>query len=82
MTSARLAPLLSAISERVESTLPNWSGLFASQSFCGDSLILAPFAPPLISEPLNVDALAQAVSTISVTERPELLIASLTDAIS
>jgi len=44
-------------------TLDNSGGLFTSQSFCGASLIRAPLAPPLLSEPRKVDADAQAVET-------------------
>ena len=44
-------------------TFDNSEGLFTSQFFCGSSLILAPLAPPLLSEPLKVDADAQAVET-------------------
>jgi len=44
-------------------TLDNSDGLFTSQSFCGSSLIRAPLAPPLLSDPLKVDADAQAVET-------------------
>ena len=39
-------------------------GLFIVQSFCGESLILDPLAPPLKSVHLKVDALDQAVSII------------------
>ena len=42
-------------------TFDNLSGLFTSQFFWGSNIILAPLAPPLLSEPLNVDAEAQAV---------------------
>ena len=45
--------------------------MLASQSFWGAKRILAPFAPPLRSEFLNVDALAHAVSTISWIESPD-----------
>ena len=45
--------------------LESWEGLFTFQSFCGASLILAPLAPPLLSEPLKVDADAHAVETKS-----------------
>ena len=76
IASAILAPFASAIGVRTERTLESCSGLFAAQSFCGANLILAPFAPPLLSEPRNVEALAQAVSTISEIERPLVLIAS------
>ena len=65
MVSAMLAPCADAIGSRVESTLASWSGLFPSHSFCGESRILAPLAPPRLSDPLNVEALAHAVSTIS-----------------
>ena len=37
------------------------SGSLTSQEFCGSKAILAPFAPPRLSEPLNVDADDQAI---------------------
>ena len=44
--------------------------LFTSQSFCGARRILAPFAPPLLSDPLNVAADAHAVVTSCAVVRP------------
>ena len=52
----------------------NWDGLFTFQSFCGASRTRAPFAPPLLSEPLYGDADAQAVETNWDTESPDLAI--------
>ena len=52
----------------------NSIGLLASQSFCGANLILAPFAPPLLSDPLKVEAEAQAVFTSCETESPDFKI--------
>ena len=46
-------------------------GSLPSQLFCGDRLILAPFAPPLKSEPLKVLALSQATVIRSEIERPD-----------
>ena len=63
--SAIDAPTSLDIDSYISITLVSCAGLFASQSFCGANLILEPFAPPRISEPLKVDALAHAVSTIS-----------------
>ena len=42
----------------------------------------APFAPPRLSEPRNVDADAQAVETRSETERPEARIFAFSAAAS
>ena len=53
-----------------------------SQFFCGSNLILAPFAPPLLSDPLKVDAEAQAVETNCDTERPDFAIFILRISIS
>ena len=44
-------------------TFFNSLGLFASQFFCGSRRIRAPFAPPRLSVPRNVDADAHAVVT-------------------
>ena len=52
----------------------NFFGLFTDQLFCGSSLILAPFAPPLLSDPLKVDGRAQAVDTSSDIEKPDFII--------
>ena len=46
-----------------DKTSSNCIGLFTSQNFCGDNLILAPLAPPLLSEPLKVEADDHAVLT-------------------
>ena len=55
---------------RVPITFDNSSGLFTSQLLCGSKQILAPLAPPLLSDPLKVDAEAQAVFTISEMLNP------------
>ena len=65
ITSATDAPVSEAIPSSTLRTRDNCSGLFACQSFCGARRIRAPLAPPRRSEPRNVEALAQAVSTIS-----------------
>ena len=70
------------ISWYLDNTFESWSGLLATQSFWGANLILAPLAPPLISVPLKVDALAHAVSTISEIDNPELAIFSFAASIS
>ena len=57
--------------------LDNSDGLFTSQSFCGASLIRAPLAPPLLSEPRKVDAEAQAVETNWEIESPDFNIFAL-----
>ena len=57
-------------------TISTLEVLFISQSFCGDNLILAPFAPPLLSDPLNVEADAHAVDTNWDIERPDFNILS------
>ena len=53
------------------------SWLIDAQSFCGARRMRAPFAPPRLSEPRNVDADAQAVDTSSDTDRPEARILPL-----
>ena len=63
--SAKDAPVSDAIPSSIGNTLASCSGLLASQSFWGASRIRAPFAPPRKSESRKVEALAQAVSTIS-----------------
>ena len=55
---------------KAEITLANLVGLFTFQFFCGSNIILAPLAPPLLSEPLKVEAEAHAVETNSETEMP------------
>ena len=72
--SARLAPTSKEIDFKTETVLDNLSGSFASQSFCGDSVTLAPFAPPRKSDVLKVFALSQAIETLSEIESPELKI--------
>ena len=66
----------------VLSTFANWVGWFTSQSFCGARRMRAPFAPPRLSDPRNVDADAHAVETNSDTERPETRILRLREAMS
>ena len=51
------------IPSSVSSTFASWAGWLTSQSFCGARRMRAPFAPPRLSEPRNVDADAQAVET-------------------
>ena len=63
-------------------TLSTFAILFISQSFCGCSLILAPFAPPLLSEPLKVDADAHAVDTSWEIDNPDFKILFLRKFIS
>ena len=46
-------------------TFDSLDGLLTFQFFCGSNIILAPLAPPLLSEPLNVEAEAHAVETRS-----------------
>ena len=60
--SATEAPHSAAIFSYIGSTSFSCAGLFASQLLWGSRRIRAPFAPPRISEPLKVAALAQAVS--------------------
>ena len=59
------------ILSKVATTFDNCAGLFASQFFCGAKLILAPFAPPRLSELRKVEAEAHAVATISEIESPD-----------
>ena len=80
ITSAKLAPLFSAIGANCESTFAKRTGSFPCQSFCGANLIRAPLAPPRLSEPLNVRALSHAVETKSATEILAAAIAALTSA--
>ena len=44
--------------------LDGLAGLFTSQLFCGSNRKRPPLAPPRLSDPLKVDAEAQAVLTI------------------
>ena len=44
------------------------------QSFCGCSLILAPLAPPRLSDPLKVEAEAHAVETNCEMDNPDFKI--------
>ena len=67
---------------RVFSTFASRSGWLTSQSFCGARRMRAPFAPPRLSEPRNVDADAQAVETSSETDRPEARILPFSEAMS
>ncbi len=67
---------------RVFSTFASWAGWLTSQSFCGARRMRAPFAPPRLSEPRNVDADAQAVETSSETDRPEARILLFSEAMS
>ena len=67
---------------RAFSTLASWAGWLTSQSFCGARRIRAPFAPPRLSDPRNVDADAHAVETSSETDRPEARTLPLSEAMS
>ena len=55
-------------------TLSVFDALFTSQFFWGSSLNLAPFAPPLLSDPLKVDADAHAADTNSEILSPHFKI--------
>src|SRR6267154_6066843 len=57
------------VASSFERTFANSGGLFTSQSFWGARRMRAPFAPPRLSEPRNVDA--QAVETSWETDRPD-----------
>src|SRR5271157_4194898 len=70
------------IPSMVCSTFLSLGGWLTSQSFCGARRIRAPFAPPRLSEPRNVDADAQAVETSSEIDRPEVRILVLRSAMS
>ena len=59
------------IVSNASNTLDNCAGLFAAQYFWGAKRILAPLAPPLLSDPRNVEAEAQAAETNSETVKPE-----------
>jgi hypothetical protein len=61
----------------VFSTFASWAGLLTAQSFCGARRMRAPFAPPRLSEPRNVDAEAHAVETSSPTVSPDARMALL-----
>ena len=63
-------------------TFASWAGWLTCQSFCGARRIRAPFAPPRLSEPRNVEADAQAVETSSGIDRPEARILALRLAMS
>ena len=67
---------------RTPSTVANWSGWFTAQSFCGARRMRAPFAPPRLSLPRNVDADAQAVDTSCETDSPDSRIRLLSAAMS
>ena len=56
---------------RVRSTVASSSGSLTSQPLCGSSRMRAPFAPPRLSLPRNVEADAHAVETSWDTVRPE-----------
>ena len=78
IVSAKLAPVSEAIVFITDNVFESLSGSFASQSFCGESHILAPLAPPLKSEALKVLALSHATDTLSEIDNPELEILALT----
>ena len=64
------------------STFASSAGWLTSQSFCGARRMRAPFAPPRLSEPRNVDADAQAVETSWETDKPEARIFAFSAAMS
>jgi hypothetical protein len=70
------------IFSRLFNTFDSWAGWLVSQFFCGARRMRAPFAPPRLSEPRNVDADAQAVETNSGTDTLEASILLLRVAIS
>ena len=55
-------------------TLSTFEILLICQSFCGCSLILAPLAPPRLSDPLKVEAEAHAVVTNCEMDNPDFKI--------
>ncbi len=61
------------------STVASVAGWFTSHCFCGSRRMRAPFAPPRLSEPRNVDADAHAVDTRSAVESPEARIVALSE---
>ena len=67
---------------RVPSTLASWSGSFTAQNRWGARRTRAPLAPPRLSLPRNVLALAQAALTSSLTPRPEASTLALRAAMS
>ena len=58
-------------------TFASSAGWLTSQSFCGARRMRAPFAPPRLSVPRNVDADAQAVVTSCEVDSPEARILAL-----
>ena len=66
----------------VFSTFASCFGWLTSQSFCGARRMRAPFAPPRLSEPRNVDADAHAVETSCETDRPDARILPFSEAMS
>ena len=59
------------IPSRARSTCASVSGSLTSQPRCGSRRMRAPFAPPRLSLPRNVEADAHAVETSWDTVRPE-----------
>ena len=72
IVSAKLIPNSEAIGSKIDKVADKRVGSLPSQSFCGANLILAPFAPPLKSDPLKVLALSQAIHIRSEIESPDL----------
>ena len=66
-TNLFLLSKLSLIFSKVLITLFICFGSLTSQLICGSNFILAPLAPPLLSDPLYVEADAHAVLTNSET---------------
>src|SRR5436190_9506871 len=62
---------------RVLSAFASWAGWLTSHPFCGARRMRAPFAPPRLSEPRNVDADAHAVETSSETDSPDARVFTL-----
>src|SRR5690606_22190068 len=59
------------ISSSFANTFASWDGLLTSQVLWGSKRMRAPFAPPRLSEPRNVEAEAQAVDTNWDTDNPD-----------
>ena len=77
------APLNSFwIASSFASTFASSAGWFTSQSFCGARRMRAPFAPPRLSLPRNVEAEAHAVVTSCEIESPDARIFAFRAAIS
>lgn len=82
LLAARSAVERALMPSSAVSTLESWGGLLTCQNFCGARRMRAPFAPPRLSDPRNVEAEAQAVETSSETDRPVARIFAFSEAIS